>query len=347
MGYRCVVGSAFQQTRLALARSESGFEALLIAVTGASGYIGAHCVAHALKREYAVIAISTQALVTATSRVSNALRWQQVGNYADIDVAEWSERFRGASTVIHAAARVHRRRAKNEDAAMLRDNMQLTARAARGAAAAGVRRFVFLSSAAVYGDAGLATPFNEQSAMNPQSAYARSKFAAEAVLREIADESSMQIVILRPPVVYGVNAPGNLSRLARAVLRGIPLPFAGVDNQRSIVAVDTVASCAIWSAETAAVDQSVCVWLPCDRQAISTKSMIEALARGMRVAPKLMSVPKPLLSLGLRTVGAKRLAQQLLEDWTLDGAPLSRAGFLGQVDSEIGLELLGRSYNRA
>ncbi|TAG47661.1 MAG: NAD-dependent epimerase/dehydratase family protein [Betaproteobacteria bacterium] len=347
MGHRCVAGSTVQQTRLALARSESGFEALLIAVTGASGYIGAHCVAHALKREHAVIAISTQAVVTATSRVSNALRWQQVGNYADIDVAEWTERFLGASTVIHAAARVHRRRAQGDDEAMLRDNMQLTARAARAAAAARVRRFVFLSSAAVYGDAGNDAPFDEHSALNPQSAYARSKFAAEAVLREIANESSMQIVILRPPVVYGVNAPGNLSRLARAVLRGVPLPFARVDNQRSIVAVDTVASCAVWSAEAAAVDQSVSVWLPCDRQPISTKSMIEALARGMRVAPKLISVPKPLLSLGLRTVGAKRLALQLLEDWRLDGSALSRAGFEAQVDSEIGLELLGRSYNQA
>jgi nucleoside-diphosphate-sugar epimerase len=319
----------------------------LIAVTGASGYIGAHCVAYALKYDSTVVAISTQAARTSTTRVSTALRWQQVDAYVSLSVEDWIERFRGVRAVIHTAARVHQARVTSDDDSMMRDNAQLTARVARAASLAGVERFVFLSSAAVYGDVGLSEPFSLSSPMNPMSAYARSKIAAEEVLREIAGESDMRIAILRPPVVYGDGAPGNVARLARAIARGVPMPFASIENRRSLVSVATVAGCALWCVNRR--DEStdkVCVWLLTDRMPISTRSIVVSLARGMGRSPRLLPVPKLLLKAGLSLIGSGRVASQLLDDWVLDGTALQRAGFIDQMDSEIGLELMGRSYNR-
>jgi UDP-glucose 4-epimerase len=321
----------------------------LIAVTGASGYIGAHCVALSLKREETVIAISTQAARLATTRVSNALRWQQIDAYSALDVTAWVERFRGVRAVIHTAARVHQARAATEPDAMMRDNMALTAKIARAASLAGVERFVFLSSAAVYGDIASSSPFSNRSPLNPMSAYAQSKVAAEEVLREIAGESAMRMDILRPPVVYGVGAPGNVARLARAIARGVPMPFAAVRNHRSIVSINTVASCATWCTHRENFsndDGALHIWLPCDQAPISTRQMIEALARGMGKPARLIAVPPIVLRAGLTTLGAKRIAQQLLGDWTVDGSALRAAGFAEQMDSEIGLELMGRSYNQ-
>jgi UDP-glucose 4-epimerase len=321
----------------------------LIAVTGASGYIGAHCVALALKRGETVIAVSTQAARADTTRVSSALRWQQVGAYTSLDVQAWVERFRGVRAVIHTAARVHQARATTDHDAMMRDNMALTARIARAASMAGVERFVFLSSAAVYGDDPLPAPFASDSPVHPMSAYARSKLAAEEVLREISREGDMHVDLLRPPVVYGVGAPGNLARLARAIARGVPMPFAHVRNRRSIVSVNTVAGCANWCASGASAANGharVRIWLPGDRTPLSTRQMIEALARGMQTRPRLFAMPQPLLRAGLTMLGAQRASQQLLGDWITDGSELINAGFTEQMDSEIGLELMGRSYNQ-
>jgi UDP-4-keto-D-FucNAc 4-reductase len=318
----------------------------LIAITGASGYVGAHCVAHALKRDHQVVAISTQAARADTARVSTALRWQQIESYGALSHADWVMRFRGLSAVIHVAARVHQARSNATESQMQRDNVALSTRLARAATEAGVSRFVYLSSAAVYGDIGAITPFNETSELNPMSAYARSKANAERALMEIAGASAIQLSILRPPVIYGRDAPGNVARLARAISRGVPMPFARVDNRRSMVAIETVATCAVECAETPGLHtETTRIVLPTDRTAISTKAMVAALARGMRRSPRLVPIPPALIRLGLSAIGAKRVANQLLDDWMLDGSALQRAGFAQQIDSEIGLELMGRSYN--
>jgi nucleoside-diphosphate-sugar epimerase len=322
----------------------------LIAVTGASGYVGAHCVASALRLGGTVVALSTQAATAATTRASEKLRWQHIDDYALMSVADWQLRFTGVRAVIHCAARVHRPRSwirgAAADDAMQRDNAALTARIARGASLAGVDRFVFISSAAVYGDIAHVVAFNEHSALNPQSAYARSKVAAEEALHEIVTEGTMQIDVLRPPVVYGPNAPGNVARLARAIERRIPLPFGAVSNRRSMVAINTVAACALWCMQRTNDDAAqVKIWLPTDRSAVSSAQTIAALARGMRVVPRIWSVSPRALKLGLTLFGLRRVASQLLDDWQLDGSGLLRAGFTEQADSEIGLELMGRSYN--
>jgi UDP-glucose 4-epimerase len=339
---------------MALARSHACAEAFLIAVTGASGYIGAHCVARGLKANETVVAISTQAATTATTRASDRLRWQYLDDYATMSVADWQLRFTGIRSVIHCAARVHRARVRFgravENDAMQRDNVELTARMARGASLAGVERFVFLSSAAVYGDAGSSVPFDENSVLNPQSAYARSKVAAEEALSEIAIEGTMQVAILRPPAVYGADSPGNMARLARAIARGIPMPFVAVKNRRSMVSINTVSACALWCAlrhDAAAKSSQVAVWLPVDREPISSAQIVAALARGMGVRPRSWAAPPRILKAALIMVGARRVASQLLDDWQLDGSGLIRAGFTEQMDTEIGLELMGRSYNAA
>ena len=119
-------------------------------------------------------------------------------------------------------------------------NVAGTKRLAHAAAVAGVRRFVFLSSIGVHGAETFGRPFGAADAPAPHSAYARSKLEAEQALHAIARRHGLEVVVLRPPLVYGPHAPGNFATLVRAVRRGVPLPLGAVRNRRSLVGLDNL-----------------------------------------------------------------------------------------------------------
>jgi nucleoside-diphosphate-sugar epimerase len=322
----------------------------LIAITGASGYVGAHCVGEAIKRGQRVVAISTQPASKTLARLPadarDLLSWQFVGDYHALDHAEWVARLRDTDTIIHCAARVHDASASSE--AFHRDNVVLTERIASAARDAGVQRFIFLSSAAVYGDAVDLPAHSVNAPVSWASPYGKSKVDAEQKLVQAQEKNGLSVHILRPPVVYGANAPGNMLRLARWVARELPLPFGAVDNRRSIVSIRGLVAAIFWCAARPIHDGApISIWHPTDRDAISTTAMVNAIARGLKRSSPNLRVPPALLRMMMIAAGQRRIAQQLLDSWELDSSNLSDAGFDGFADSKIELALLGRSLLRS
>jgi nucleoside-diphosphate-sugar epimerase len=315
----------------------------LIAVTGASGYVGAHCVGELLRRDRHVLALSTQPANNTLRSHGDRLKWQYVGHrYTSLDHGEWAKRFEGVTTVIHCAARVHQTGADAQKQ-MHRDNTELTQTVANAARDAGVKRFVYLSSAAVFGEEINLSAHSINAQRNGGSAYAKSKIEAEDFLMHRPYELGDDVHILRPPVVYGRGAPGNLSRLARMVANGMPLPFGAIDNRRSIVSIRTLVNAIFWCVERPFDENYVNVWHPTDRQSLSTTQIVNAIARGLKRRPKNLRVPPSVLRAALIAAGQRRMAKQLLDSWELDSSALTDAGFDGAMDGEVELELLGRS----
>ncbi len=232
---------------------------------------------------------------------------------------DWQACLRGVSVVVHLAARVH----KTEDgtADRLREyrliNVEATLNLARQCVAAGVRRFVYLSSVKVNGESTAARPFHADDAPAPCDPYGISKCEAEQGLRRLARETRLEAVIIRPPLVYGPGVKANFLALMRCVERGIPLPLASVrDNRRSLVFVgnlaDLIVRCA--SAEAAAGH----TFMASDECDVSTAGLIAALARAMGRGHALFPVPPALLRAAASLLGKGGVAGRLLDSLQVD-----------------------------
>jgi len=223
-----------------------------------------------------------------------SIRYITVGNLEE--PVAWQPVLAGVDILVHTAARVH---VKDDNAfnpldEFRRVNVLATLHLARQAAAVGVRRFVFISSIGVNGqltDPG--QPFSEANAVSPHSDYSLSKWEAEQGLKQIAEQTGMELVVIRPPLVYGPNAPGNFGTLVRAVQRGYILPLGAVYNQRSLVGIDNlvdfIITCAI---RPQAANQ---MFLVSDGHDLSTTELIEGIARAAEVPARLLPVPVPIL----------------------------------------------------
>ena len=218
----------------------------------------------------------------------------------------------GMTSVVHLAARVHVMHETVVDplAAFRAVNVENSLNLARQAAAAGVKRFVFVSSIKVNGEYTLAgRAFTELDAANPQDHYGQSKHEAEQGLRQIAAQTRMDVVIIRSPLVYGPGAKGNFATLLQAVQRGWPLPLGAVHNQRSLVAldnlVDFIVLCLVHSE---AANQT---FLVSDGQDLSISELVRGLACALGVPSRLLPVPVWALQAGATLLGRKDLERRL------------------------------------
>ncbi len=279
-----------------------------ILVSGAGGFVGsALCAAlvpsnvvHGLTRD------SSKALVPGVQR----LLWG--GDGASL------ERFPDVDAVVHLAARTHvlRDGATQPLEAFRAANTSGTLNLARQAAAAGVRRFVFVSSLHVNGTSTRGRAFTEQDVPAPQGPYAISKWEAEQGLRELATGSSMQVVIIRPPLVYGPGAPANFDKLLRAVRSGMPLPLGKVGNSRSLIGLDNlVAFIQLCLVHPAAANQT---FLVSDGEDVSTTELLRKVARACGRKARLLPVPPPLLRFMARVSGRQEIATRLLDSLVVD-----------------------------
>ena len=256
-----------------------------ILVTGASGFVGRALCAALLQRGHAV-----RGAVRTTQAGLDGVEQVVVGS---IDGGtRWAGALGAVEVVVHLAARVH---VMNDGAAdplaeFRKVNVEGTLNLARQAAAAGVRRFVFLSSVKVNGERTLSgQAFTESDPPAPQDAYGLSKHEAEQGLRQIAAETGMEVVIIRAPLVYGPGVKANFAALVRGVRRGWPLPLGAVRNRRSLVGlgnlVDFIVTC---TTHPRAANQT---FLVSDGQDLSTADLVRALARAAGVPARLPSVP--------------------------------------------------------
>jgi len=265
-----------------------------ILVTGANGFVGtALC----------------NRLVAAGHRVRGALRrrdrlWKSVDGVDYVQVGDigpdthWAEALEGVGAVVHLAARVHvmHETAAAPLAAFRAVNVAGTERLARVAAEKGVRRFVYASSIKVNGESTATTPFTEADTAAPVDPYAVSKYEAEQALRLTAKETGLEVVIVRPPLVYGPGVGGNFLRLLQLVERGVPLPLALVDNLRSMIYLGNFADAlTVCTAHSAAAGQT---FLVSDGEDVSTPDLFRALAAALGVPARLFPFPVTLLKLG-------------------------------------------------
>jgi nucleoside-diphosphate-sugar epimerase len=231
----------------------------------------------------------------------------------------WGEALEGADCVIHLAARVHVMREQGADplGAYRRDNVETTLNLARQAAAAGVRRLVFLSTIKVNGEeTAPGRPFTEADAPAPQGPYAQSKHEAETALAALSAETAMELVTIRPPLVYGPGVRANFRAMLQALRLGLPLPFAALDNRRSLVAVDNLADLIIACAShPRAAGQLI---LAADGEDLSTPQLLSVLAEAMGRKARLFAVPPGMLMAAARLVGRRDAMRRLTGSLQVD-----------------------------
>ena len=206
-----------------------------------------------------------------------------------------------------------------------------------------VRRFVFVSSIGVNGNSTGAAPFSERDVPHPEEPYAVSKLEAEQALRARAGSSSMETVIVRPPLVYGPGAPGNFARLSALVRRAPVLPFGAVRNCRSLIAVDNLVDFLIACMEHPSAASET--FLVSDGEDLSTADLVRRLSHAMGRRSRIISVPPGLLVAAARFAGRQEMAQRLLGSLQIDiSKARERLGWTPPISVDEGLRrAVGRS----
>lgn len=221
--------------------------------------------------------------------------------------------------MVHAAARVHVMddRASDPLAEFRRINVQGTLNLARQAAAAGVRRFVFISSIKVNGEATkLGIPFSADDIPAPLDPYGVSKMEAEQGLREIAAQTGMEVVIIRPPLVYGPGVKANFRAMMHWLTRGVPLPLGAIHNRRSLVALDNLVDLIVSCLDhPAAANQT---FLVSDGEDLSTTQLLRRMGRALGKPVRLIPVPPALIKVGATLMGKRAVAQRLCDSLQVD-----------------------------
>jgi nucleoside-diphosphate-sugar epimerase len=281
-------------------------------VTGASGFVGKSLCA-ALTTRGCVVRVATRCF----QENSGNLGGMVVGT---IDAkTNWSLALLGVSTVVHLAARVHVMKDVLEDplTEFRRVNVDGTLNLARQAAAVGIKRLVFVSSVKVNGEATQpGRAFSEAAVPNPQDAYGQSKYEAEQGLRQIAADTGMEVVIIRPPLVYGPGVKANFAALLKAVQRGWPLPLGAVPNQRSLVALDNLVDFIVTCvSHPQAANQT---FLVSDGQDLSTTDLVKGLAKAAGMSERLLPIPVWALRVGASLMGKSDAVQRLCGNLQVD-----------------------------
>lgn len=281
-------------------------------ITGASGFVGRATRAQAIRMGFD--------LSCSVRRNEPVLAQYLPVRVSEIDgFTKWTGALQGITTIIHLAARVHVMQDTNADpiAAFREVNVDGTLNLARQAAAAGVKRFVFVSSAKVNGESTQPDrPFTEADIPNPQDAYSLSKYEAEQGLRQISADTGMEVVIIRPPLVYGPGVKANFATLMQAVQQGRPLALGSVNNRRSLVALDNLVDFIILCmTHPEAANQT---FLVSDGNDLSTTELVRGLARAAGVSPRLLPVPVWALQAGAMLLGKEDEVQRLCGSLQVD-----------------------------
>jgi nucleoside-diphosphate-sugar epimerase len=283
-----------------------------ILVTGANGFVGS-----ALCEELFQQGIFVRAAMRSTDFPVSANEVVSVGSIGA--GTDWSAALNKIDVVIHLAARAH---VLNEDAAVssvkYNDvNVLGTLNLANQALQHGVKRFIFMSTIKVLGEQTvLGKPFTEDDIPKPQDNYGRSKLEAENGLLSIVQSSSMDVVIIRPVLIYGAGVKANFASLLKSIQSGFPLPFGLIQNKRSLIYLGNLVSLILHCISHPAAGNQI--FHASDGHDVSTPELMQACAFALGVKLRLLSVPQPILELSARLVGKQTLANRLCGSLQVD-----------------------------
>jgi nucleoside-diphosphate-sugar epimerase len=287
-------------------------------VTGADGFIGRH-LSRALSAEGYGLRKSVWKMKPGMSRTE----WVETGDIGtDTD---WSGAIEGVDTIVHLAGRAHVLQETSADpiAEFRRINVYATRHLADMAVQAGIRRFVFVSSIGVNGDiTSKGEIFTESSPPRPVSLYAISKLEAEQTLYTIAEKTELEVVIVRPTLVYGPGVPGNFLRLLWLINKGWPLPLANTHNLRSLVSCTNLVNFLILCVEHPAAAGET--FLISDGADVSTPELIRRIAYYLGLSPLLFPFPEPLIRVTGAMLGKHHMVDQILGSLVVDSSKARR-----------------------
>ncbi len=295
---------------------------MTVLLTGATGFVG-QALLTTMLRENRETVVSLRCLSTAVPR--------EVAQHVLGDITaktDWSSALEGVDVVIHTAARVHVMKDQAADSleSFRKINTLATLNLARQAADSGVKRFVFLSSVKVNGEVSPSgQPFRPEDSFIPTDPYALSKYEAEQGLLKLAQKIAMDVVIIRPPLVYGPGVRANFLAMMKWVNQGVPLPFGAIENQRSLVALDNLVSFIVHCIDHPKASNGI--FLISDGEDVSTTELLRKVAMALGKKVRLVPVPVNWMRLAAKLVGKEDLANRLF-------------GSL-QIDSSKARELLG------
>jgi nucleoside-diphosphate-sugar epimerase len=306
-----------------------------VLVTGANGFVGSHVINELLKEGCFLKAAVRSSWANAPEGVE--LITADLSSLVDWDVA-----LVGVDAVIHLGARVHQ---MNESPKMALElfrniNTRATLELAEKAAKAGVKRFIYLSTMAVNGN--FTHPgeyFTEQSAPNPKSSYAISKYESELGLQKLAQQYPMEVTIIRPPMVYGAYAPGNFSKLVSLIKSRIPLPFSSANNLRSFIFINNLVDFIVFCIDHPAAGNEL--FLVSDGDDISLNFMIRQISQNLNLSASMFPLPSVLLERLFQVLGRPGLAAQLLRPMRVDISKAQR--LLDWTPSSSSLEGIAES----
>ncbi|WP_439849708.1 UDP-glucose 4-epimerase family protein [Pseudomonas syringae] len=289
-------------------------EVALVAITGATGFVGGAVVRRLLDKTRHSVRVAVRGVHDLSADRVDVVNVESLA-----PDNRWESFVTGADVVIHCAARVHvlNEQSAEPDQEYFRANVTATLNLAEQAAAAGVRRFIFLSSIKANGEFTLpGAPFRADDPCRPLDAYGISKQKAEEGLRELAARTGMQVVIIRPVLVYGPGVKANFMNMMRWLDRGIPLPLGAIHNRRSLVAVDNLADLILVCIHhPAAANQT---FLVSDGDDVSTTRLLRTMGHALGKPARLLPVPAVMLNGAAALLGKRAFSQRLCSSLQVD-----------------------------
>ena len=311
-----------------------------ILLTGATGFVGSAVLRVLSKQSDYDVRIAVRSDMADV--IAQAYSVCKVGNFSS--VTGWVEALSGVACVIHMAGRAHVMKQEADALSLFRKvNTEATLHLARQAIQCGVKRFIFVSSIGVNGAYTIGAPFDELSPVTPYAEYAISKYEAECELQELCRASAMELVIIRPPLVYAANAPGNFRRLLKLAATGLPMPFGCVENSRSLVALENLVDfivCCIGHPRAANE-----LFLISDGVDLSTPDIVRYIGIGMGRRIKMFPVPVPVIRFMANSVGKKNIFTQLCLSLSINATKARELlGWTPHITSQQALINAGRTY---